>query len=73
MVDFRKTGHIITVCGPIFFNFYSVNLPIIATPKSSHIIANTELLKIGGCGGTLSKLKRKERNTCFVLVVELCS
>ena len=37
----------------------SVNLPIIATPKSSHIIANTELLKIGGRGGSLSMLKRR--------------
>ena len=29
-------------------SIHSVNLPIIATPKSSHIIANMELLNIGG-------------------------
>ena len=40
-------------------NVRSINLPIIATPKSSPIIANTELLKIGGRGGSLSMLKRK--------------
>ena len=43
----------------MFSNTDSVNLPIIATPKSSHIIANTELLKIGVRGGLLSMLKRK--------------